>query len=259
MNLGLLDLPSPLLGAIDAGMAAIGLPALLRVLAWGAVGGAIGMWLYRRYSPQQRIADVRAELRIVQKELADYDGEFGGLRSLVGRQFGLVFTQLRLTFGAALLAGLPVLLILPWLSNAYDARYPEPGQVVTVCATPAAAAAGVHWKGGAVGVADAAGCWNVAWPSKAAALQLVQDPLTLLELPTGVPARLVHRRSPLNGLIGNPAGYLPDASPIQAVSIALPANELVSFGPGWLRGWEASFFTPALLVSLWLRWRWKLN
>lgn len=257
MNLGVLDLPAPLLASIDSAMSAVGVPALLRVLAWGLVGGSIGMWLYRRYSPQARIADVRAGLRTVQKELADYDGEFSGLRRLIGRQFGLVFTQLRLTFGAALLAGLPVLLILPWLSNAYDARQPEPGHAVVICATPVAAATALRWSDDVIVNPD--GCRTVAWPATSTPLQLSSDATPLLEFPMQVPARIVHRRGALNWLIGNPAGYLPEASPVQVVTIALPATELITMGPGWLRGWEAAFFSAALLLSLWLRWRWKLN
>lgn len=259
MNLGLLDLPTPLLAAVDAGMGWIGIPGLLRVLAWGALGGAIGMWVYRRYSPQQRITEVRAQLRAVQQELAAYDGEFSGLRRLIKQQFGLVFTQLRLTALSALLAGVPVLLILPWLSNSYDARSPNAGDSIAVCATPSELAANLVWEGGVAVPAERAGCWQLQWPAAGAPVRLLESGQQLLELPMPVAARIVHRRGMLNALIGNPAGYLPESAKTHAVTFEMPSVELVSVGPPWLRGWTAAFFSAALLISLWLRSRWRLH
>jgi hypothetical protein len=70
----------------------------------------------------------------------------------------------------------------------------------------------------------------------------------------------VHRRLPvLNLLIGNPAGYLPDSAPLEAVHLALPAQELLPWGPSWLRGWLVVYFATLLLASLFWKWRWKLQ
>ena len=79
MSLGLLDIPGLLLGPIDSALAAIKMPTLLRLLGWGWLSGYAGMWIYRRFSPQQRIAEVRTLLADVHKQLASYDGEFSGL------------------------------------------------------------------------------------------------------------------------------------------------------------------------------------
>jgi hypothetical protein len=73
------------------------------------------------------------------------------------------------------------------------------------------------------------------------------------------PAGIVHKRHWLNVLVGNPAGYLPEQARTSSIRLHLPYREFIPIGPSWMRGWEAVYFLSALVVSLWLRWRWKLN
>jgi hypothetical protein len=258
MNVGLLDLCGFLLGPVDRLLALLHVPALLRVFSWGAVVGYAGMWIYRRWSPQQRIVELRVELADVQRRLAAYDGEFSGLVPLIRAQFALALRQMRLTAGAAFLAAAPILLVLPWLSNQYDLRFPDSGSPVLICADPTAAASTLRWSA-FDRIADANGCWQIDWPGSGQSLNLQDAGNVILDLPTAIPVAVVHKRHWLNLLVGNPAGYLPDASAADAIHLNLPAVELLPWGPGWLRGWEAAFFFSALVISLWLRWRWKLS
>ena len=258
MSLGLLDIPGLLLGPIDSAPAAIKVPALLRLLGWGWLSGYAGMWIYRRFSPQQRIAEVRTMLADVQKQLASYDGEFSGLLPLIRKQFSLAMRQLRLTTAAALLAALPILLMLPWISNTFSERNPAPGESLMLCAEPAQAATQWQWNGRALAT-DAEGCQQVDWPEITQPLQLKEGSITLLQLPLPAPAGIVHKRHWLNVLVGNPAGYLPEQARTSSIRLHLPYREFIPIGPSWMRGWEAVYFLSALVVSLWLRWRWKLN
>ncbi|PZQ12067.1 MAG: hypothetical protein DI564_13975 [Rhodanobacter denitrificans] len=254
--MGLLDLPAPLLDALDGVLTWIGVPALLRVMLAGLVAGAAGAWVYRRYSPQARLGALRAELGAVQAELRRYDGPFSGLMPLIRRQFALSLRQLRITAGAAVLAGLPALLILPWLSNRYDVAFPPSGTPVHVCAEPAE----VAWTTRDPALtADAQGCLDLPWPAAAQPVPVREDDRELITLPTPQPARIVHDRRWFNWLIGNPAGYLPDQVRMRQLRLDLPSRELIAVGPAWLRGWEAGFFTAALLSSLWLHRRWRLH
>ena len=258
MSTGLLDLPGYLFGPVDGLLASLQVPALLRVLLWGSLAGYAGMWIYRRWSPQQRIAALRVELAAVQRELSVYDGEFSGLMPLIRRQFGLAFRQMRMTAGAAFLAAVPILLVLPWLSNRYALEMPEPGTAISVCVEPATVASDLRWQP-ALPSAHEAGCWSVPWPDADAVISVREQAVALLQLPLEAPAPLVHKHHWLNWLVGNPAGYLPDTSRAERLTFDLRQVELFAWGPAWLRGWEASFFLSALAISLYLRWRWKLN
>jgi hypothetical protein len=258
MSMGLLDMPAWLLDPLDRLLAVAHLPALARVLLWGALAGYAGMWLYRHFSPQQRIAAVRSDLAIAQRRLANHDGEFGELLPLIRAQFALTLRQLRLTTGAALLAAVPVLFVLPWLSNRHDVQFPAPASAVRVCFTPADTVADLHadpaWQD-----AGEAGCRVVAWPAGDENVTIREHDRLVLTLPMTAPATIVHRRTWSNALVGNPAGYLADDLRTTAVHIDLPSMDLQPLGPAWLRGWMPAFFLSALLVSLLLRWRWKLH
>ena len=61
---------------------------------------------------------------------------------------------------------------------------------------------------------------------------------------------IVHKRRWWNWLLGNEAGYLPETWTADAVRFALPAREILPFGPSWVRGWTFTYFVSLLVVSL---------
>ncbi|MEO8461187.1 MAG: hypothetical protein ABI451_11720 [Dokdonella sp.] len=259
MKQGLLDLPAPLLDWVEAWLAASRLPAIVHVFAWGILAGWIGMWVYRRTSHQERLTAIRRELAGAQRALANYDGEFRGLMPLIGRQFGLAFRQMGVTVMPALLAGLPLLFMLPWLSNQFESIRPGARAPIEVCAIPAEISASRGWDSATPATSAGPGCWEIAWPGRGQMATLREGNEVLLDLPSSVPVTVVHRHYWLNALIGNPAGYLPDSVETQSVHIDLPELELHALGPIWLRGWEAAFFFAALIPSLILKSQWRLH
>lgn len=264
MSLALLDLPAPLFTALDGALALL-LPALARVWLYGAVSGWLCMALYRRLSAQSALQALASRTRELRRELAAYDGPFDGLLLRVRELLRLSGRHLRLSFVPALLAGLPVLFLLPWLSNQFSHTWPAVGSELEL--RPQGLTVPIEqlrWskQDDAVAVRwDAqAERWLLRWPAADAPLQLQHDGQLLLRLPLPAPVPVVHRYSlPLNLLVANPAGYLPDQAPLQAVTLALPAQPLHPYGPAWLRHWLSMYLLSLLLVSLWLRWRWRLQ
>jgi len=246
---GLLDLPASAFDALDGALAAV-LPAALRVMLYAAACGWLSMALYKRWSNQARILEVRAEIARTQAALATHDGAFGDLNKLVLKNLKLTLRQLGMTLRPALLASLPLLLVLPWLSNAFALAPPE--RALRVCAEPPQAAAALHWEPGAT-TADA-GCWNVTLPAAVGDAKH----MPLAQLQARPQSEFVHKFIALNHLIGNPNGYLPDDAPVERLTLALAPRQLLPFGPLALRGWEPLFFVTLLVVSLWLRWRWRV-
>ena len=257
--MGLLDLPGIAFDVVEAGFAAVSLPAWLRIVVWSTISGSVGLWLYRRYSPQTRIADVRSQIAAAQSELATYDGEFDGLMPLIGRQFRLVFTQMRLTLGASLIAGLPILLMLPWLSNQYSHDIPTPGTLVALCAEPAQTIGTLRANTELAPLEERLGCRTITWPTAARAIVLRDAHQALLTLPLEHAVPIIHQREWWSALIGNPLGYLPEQSGIHTLRLNLPDQTILGWGPPWMRGWEFSYFLGVLVVSLLLRRHWKLQ
>jgi hypothetical protein len=267
MSLGLLDLPAPLWSLLDRGLAAAWLPPVARVALFGALSGWLCMWLYRRWSRQDQLAVLAPEVKAARADLAAWDGDFAGLMTRVRTVFALSGRHLRLTFAAAMLAGLPVLLVLPWLSNQFGHAWPAPGEPVRVqVLAPPAPAAPLAWDRpdqapalrtipGEIGPA-----WSVAWPAPGSTLVLAADGAQLLSLPLAAPVTVVHQRVPAwNWLVGNPAGYLAAEAPIEAITVALSPLQLHGIGPAWLRGWLAVYFIVLIVVSLALKLRWRLH
>jgi len=250
VNFGLLDLPAPVFAAIDGALATVFVPAAVRVMLFGAACGWLSMRLYKRLSNQARLLDVRAEIARTQAALARHDGEFGELNQLVLKNLKLTLRQLGMTLRPALLATLPLPFFMAFLSNAFALAPPD--GPVRICAEPPQAAAALHWEPGKP-AADS-GCWSVALP--AAVGDAARMPLA--QLPARPQSEFVHKFTWINWLVGNPNDYLPSDAPVDRLTLTLAARELLPFGPVALRGWEPLFFLSMLVVSLWLRWRWRV-
>jgi hypothetical protein len=166
VTLGLLDLPAPLWSLIDDALTAIGSPALVRVMLY-AIGSAwISMAIYRRTSRQSELAILAAQSRALRDELASYDGEFAGLMQRVRRLLRLSARHLGLSFVPAVLGGLPLLFVLPWLSNNFSYRLPEVGTRIDVVPQGVEdAAKALQWQPHDPGWDATLGGWRVDWPA----------------------------------------------------------------------------------------------
>lgn len=236
MASGLLDLPAPLFETVER--AAGELPALVRLGLWAALGALVSIEVYRLVSPQRRIAEAMAELRRTQQALEQFDGAFADALPLMGRLLSLAGRRLALVLPAAVIGSLPALALLVWLDGAYGARFPQPGTPVTVRTDRPLLDA--RWQetgrtSGEVVVTDAE-----------------HRPVVRTDVPA--PVSRIEKWRWWNLLIGNPAGYLPAAAPVDRIDIDLPKVEVLPLGPSWIRGWEPSFLALFLAFALVARW-----
>jgi hypothetical protein len=259
-SMGVFEVASPLVSWAD-GLMSGWLPDTVRLMVWVVVAAVVSMALYKLTSNQARLAAIKAESVAARKEIAQFDGPFSEARGMLGRNLVLALRQLWVTLVPAVIASVPVIFLLVWVSNAFDARLPSAGQKLEVEAYPSAGheLPPLHWRGGDA-VAKDAGTWSVTWPGDARTLELVEsDGTVLLTLPTPAPVGVVHQRRWWNALFGNPAGYLPSPGDVDAVGIDLPKREFVPFGPDWLRGWIVMFFGVVIIISLLLKFLWRLH
>ena len=70
---------------------------------------------------------------------------------------------------------------------------------------------------------------------------------------------VLHKKLWWNSLIGNPNGYLDDDHPVEAIYFELQSMEFLSFGPGWIRGWEFSYFVLLIIVSLVIKFAFRIH
>ena len=258
---GWLDIASPVLSAIDN--AALGwLPVWARVILWAAFASYLSMAIYRLTSRQQALSNVKAKVVETRTELQGFEGEFDELWPILKRNLGLAGKQLGLTFIPAMIASFPVLFILAWMSNAFDAQAPVAGSTVpvTLATADGRTLPPLTWQGDGKAVEAAAGTWDVTWPADGTSLRLEDsDGSTLLTLPTAAPVRTVHQREWWNSLIGNPGGYLPQPGDVAVAHIGLPQPTVIPFGPDWLRGWLPMTLIVLVVLSLFLKFHWRLH
>lgn len=231
---GVLDLPAPLFGAVDALLAGV-LPPLARVALWGVVAGAGSMLLYALISPQARIAHGRRELVERRRQLERYDGELHAAMPLVAGLLRQALGQVGRTAWPALLASLPLLALMAWLSTGYGHRYPDPGSAPAVSVDPSGPAP--RWLAPTADTPPRILLADAAAPA-------------LLDLWLQAPVTRLHPPRWWNCLLANPAGYLPAQGGIRELRIDLPRRELLAVGPAWMRGWELAFFTALLATSV---------
>ncbi|MCT7373692.1 hypothetical protein [Chelativorans salis] len=230
--MGLLNLPSPTLSAIDGWLSPF-LPPAARLLVWAALGAVLSMEIYRLLSPQSRIVQIKRSFEEMRRRVADFDGEFEDVWPDMRRMISLALRRIMLVFPATIAASLPLLVVIVWISTQYGATYP-----------PANAPVAVSVPGGFEGR------WVGADAGTPHARVMDRDGRSVADIAVLEPVPIIHKRLWWNALIGNPAGYLDDALPFDQIDIALPRRQILSFGPMWLRGWEVTFFAAMIAFAL---------
>ncbi|MDX8464037.1 hypothetical protein, partial [Mesorhizobium humile] len=129
--MGLLDMPSPVLSALDNWLTPV-LPSSAKLVLWAALGAFLGMELYRVISPQKRIAEIKLAYARTQQSVADFEGEFQEAWPLLRRMLALALQRVALVFPATIAASLPLLLVVVWLDSRYGDVYPPPDASVGV-------------------------------------------------------------------------------------------------------------------------------
>ena len=228
--MGFFDLPAPLLSAADGMLA---LPEPVRIALWGVLGGAISMALYAWLAPQRHLARLKAQAKAARKELDAFDGPLAEAGPLIRATLRASWRQLAAALGPATLASLPLLFLLVWLSNTFGHEFPQAGHPAEIRTEPPTPARWIQ---------------SVDGPPEILINDRGGRPAMTVAMTAPIPA--VHRRRWWNLLIGNPLGYLPASAPVDEVDVRLPRHRVLPFGPDWLAGWEAPFFTALILISL---------
>lgn len=235
MNMGVFDLPAPVLSWVEHRLSML-IPAVPRLLFWSAFAAVFTMLLYWKLSPQARIAQVKQDLDFAKQRLDRYEGDMQDAWPLMRNMLAHALRQIALVLGPTVLAGLPVLFVLVWVSNTYDYRFPPPAAPVAVTVQPAEYAA--QW----LGAAEARQHPHI----------VVQDQgrRSVGEVEVRAPVAAMHKRQWWNWLIANPAGYLPDDAPFERLQMELPQARYLPWGPDWMRGWEFLFLGAMMIVAL---------
>ncbi|MFP4004120.1 MAG: hypothetical protein ACLFV8_10120 [Alphaproteobacteria bacterium] len=237
--MGLLDLPAPVFAWTD-GVLSGTLPPLARLALWALLISALSMALYALLSPQAELKRLKTEMRAARRALHDHDGDFDGVKTLAARSVGLSLRHLRLVAPAALIACIPVIMLIVWLAKAYGPAMTDSGLPLDMRVTGGDAKLRVVTPGREP---DGAG-------SGALLAVFGADGTFIAQAPLSPRLTRLEKRRWWHWLAGSPAGYLPPDAPIDSVQVHWPRYETHAIGPAWLRGWETPFLALAVVFTL---------
>jgi len=245
------DLLSPLFSGVDNLIEPL-TNEFVRICMWALVSALITSIVFKKLSNPEKITSLKVKLKTKQKELNDHDGEFSELKGLAIDTMKLSMKRMGLTFLPAMLASIPIVFVLTYLSNQYELTHPEPGESIAIH---------VVWedidsnssttllKDNNVlksGVID-----SINWPADGQTTQLVEtnNKNKIITFPLPV-SSIIHKKQWWNNLIGNPAGYLSVESNINRIEFTYKNQEIIHFGPSWMHGWLFVFFFMTFAFSI---------
>jgi hypothetical protein len=252
--MGLFDLPAPLFTALDSLIG--GVPAYPRLLIWAVITGIISMLLYWLCSAQDKVGAAKQRAIDARKEMAGYEGaEFGEMWPLAKESLAASGKHFIVVLTPAVVSSLPALTLIIWVSGAFSYQLPAPGEILQASTVP------VTTLQNATPVPNTDGeLFALKYPATGETLAISAangELLATLPLVAAVP--VVHKQQWWNALIGNPNGYLGDDFEADAIYFELPAQQFLSFGPGWIRGWEFSYFVLLIMVSFAVKFIFKIH
>jgi len=230
---GLLDLPHDLLARLDRAGEQV-LPPLARVVLWALLAALLTMELYRLLSPQDRLAALKGRSRAARQRLNGYAGSFAGAWPLITEVVGLALRHIALVLPATLGTAIPLLVLVVYLHTTYSYRFPGPGETAAIILSEP----------------GYQGHWQAPGPGPGRAVVTDRAGRVVVAVAPRAPVPELGKWRYWNLLLGNPAGYLPSAAPIDRLQVQWPRRELLGSGPAWLRGWAPTFLLALFLFAL---------
>ncbi len=260
-DFSLFDLLSPMLAALDSVLSdTLALAPVWRIAFFAALGSVVSMLLFKTLSNQAELAELKREIKSVQKELARPQGEQHSLRKALRQNLQLTGRQLWLSFWPALLASIPLLFLLAFSSNqfGFEAAQPESRVYVTPIELQGAPTE-YEWLGVNSQWDARRQAWTFYQPGPGQSASLMRGDERQLSLPTAVSTGVMHSKRWWNYLLANPAGYLDTDVAFERIEFNTPTQAIINWGPGWMRGWLFAFMLFLVLFSIAIKVAWKIH
>ncbi len=249
----------PAMNAVDAWLAGA-LPLIARVFLFGVVAGIAAMGIYAAASDQKAIPALKKNSRELRRKMLDPSiEEFSEFLKLAKENFLLTFKLLGKVMGPVFLAVLPVLVIASWLDTFHGYSLPQKSQTVTLTLVPVSADFQIDPPDLLIEHND--GVILIQPPSNSSgpvsfyiSSQLVYEGNVFT-----FPVPVLAKKKWWNFIFASEAGYLKPGSPIEEIHIHFPDKPVHNSLPGWASGWEWTFFISILIVSLPIKFIFKIH
>jgi hypothetical protein len=225
--------------------------AFIRLSFWALISALVSSFVFKKLSNPKKISQLKTTLKTMQNQLNQHDGEFSELKELAIGTIKLSIKRMVMTFVPALLASLPMLFILTFLSNHYELQQPQLNDSIHL---------NIEWEqhngqqlaqiqNNTVINSDASETVN--WPALNNPIDLTNtaNNTSIMTFPFTI-STIIHKKQWWNSLIGNPAGYLMDDSDINSIGFDFKQQQIIKFGPPWARSWLFIYFFMTFAFSI---------
>ena len=245
------DLLSPVFSGFDSLVTPF-TNEFIRITFWALISALITSMVFKKLSNPEKISSLKTDLHAKQKELNNHDGEFSEIKDLAIDTMKLSIKRMGLTFMPAMLASIPVVFVLTYLSNNYEFIQPNVGDSIPIKVSWEEASSesliSIKQDGKTL---DSGDITSLKWPSNDKIIQLLEKKNSnqIMEFPAPV-SSIIHKKQWWNSLIGNPIGYLDDNSSVSSIEFTFINKKIIEFGPDWMHGWLFVFFFMTILFSI---------
>ena len=233
--MGFFDLASPVLTPVNNVLVAIGGSAIA-LLVWALLASTVSMGCYWLCSNQQKLTELKQDIKAIKTELATSPPDDQAAAMAVSRKMlGMSMRHLGQTLWPTLAAGIPVVFVIIFIANNYAHVSPQPGSQISSV---------LHFENATPESR------NLTWP-------LTSD-VSESAFGSGL-SPVIYKHSWSDWLIGNPAGYIPAASPVSQIDLAIEPQILFPSLPALLSGWEGLFLCAMVFFSLAIKFLFRIQ
>ncbi len=248
--MGLFDLTTPTFNIIESWLSQF-LTLNLRLAFWAFISALSSTLIFRLFINQQKISFLKTQIKTIQKKLSSHEGDFKELKNIAGKSLKLSFQRMLITFFPAILAMVPIIFLLVFLSASYDYQTPKAGERVNYQ---------VFWED-----SDSIGeiIWKdqnnqpiefikdtFLWPKTGQKHILLQPDGTKIMAFPSAPVPIIHKKQWWNVFFGNPAGYISEDNIIDHIAFKFKKQKPNTYLDNYVDGWMWPYFLFTFVFSL---------
>lgn len=223
------------------------MPLFLRVCIWGIVAGLIAIMLYKVTSNQAKITTLKKDIKTILNQLLKEDNDESEFFSLTMKNLKYSFKLVVFSFIPAFLSTIPVIIIMLCVQTYHSYALPEGNGRILVTTTPEVESIKVE----PAKIVKTTSKNNIKIvPSKETITITIKDEPVFEGNVFDPPVSIIEKYQWWNILIGNPAGYISNSAPIEAITFHFKRKKLFNSPTNWVNGWELTFFLSVFVSTL---------
>jgi hypothetical protein len=248
----------PAISAVDSWLA-LSLPLIFRISFFGVLAGVLAMVVYALISNQKAISNLKLQARELRSQMLDpSQEEYSVFLSLAKKNILVSLKLLGIVMGPVLLAALPVLVLAAWIDSHHGYSIPAMNKAVEMGVIPANSKITanpsdlVNKKGNSIFISPPI---NTSNPISL----FFENQLVFQGRIFSKPTPYLIKEKWWHSIFASDIGYISQTSPVEEIYFAFPKKTMHDSLPDWASGWEWTYFISILIISIPIKFIFKIE